>query len=1015
MSAQVGPPDGAAGSSSLRSRAPRLTRRGQVTSDLKSMGLRETVRQTFLLVTVSAATAAAVSLIAGGPWPILLTAPAVAIVFLLASKAAWKTLVVAVGIGIAVGAAPLWIGGGLLVGVLLRRRVTWAVRRSRPRSLAWSTPLPALVAAGPRRGVALRYGLVRLRSGNRRGTRDLFTFVIQQPRRRGDRAARAAAHIGLAALARESADIAVGLAHTQAATGLLAVRRPRRLADRLLLEHGLLLHDGARHAEAVTALHVASERLWRGGDRRGAVAALAAAASSALVGDPHEGLRVAALARERAVRALDPNGLIRTELLLAQAAVASRDNTLAASTAHSVLTLASGLAASYARADEDLQTAVVDQAAAQGNAHIVLAHVAAGSGDDSEALKHVEEAIRLCDAAGRGYDTAAAELVATEVLERQGRRGAALRHALTAVAHLDRARYLLPTPRWRAEWIRSNEAAYGHALRLASASGDSRLVAELVEAARLQAVPRTPETHADVAGATRSLPLLDLAEPQGQPIEGGRFRGLDAAALRAAAAQAALGADPLRPSPILTIDGSSLLPKAEAAAGRLRVDISEEVTRLAGRDAWWWGGAVADGFYYWAVRGDGRFLSGRRPVKEGTPTGQALAELLDATPGPGLQEQGSSGVLAGPLSGRVIGGDDPHDRERNFAWRLSEAFLPPPVRERAITQFREQRQASHPEPFRLVVSLPAALCRLPVPLLALEPPVPQGGLSDVPRLVEAAVVHHAPSMALLASLAVQPPLPPPSPEEPWPLLVSVVDPTDDLEHAHGGDAPCVLLVGGRRLGEQARNGDPKARLATKAALRKALLDLPGRAGLLVYAGHAHPGHPDTPATGGLVLASPEASHPTDEVLGTAVMSGASAGAEQLLSARELLPRDGQPPPYPFPARVLLSACSTSGYGGTTERIPGLAGEWLGVAAAVLQAGADEVVATLFDVLDVRATTKFERRLITLLSSTPDAASAVRRAQVEALGEWRRNRRLPPLVWAPYACLGGMETIANRPA
>jgi CHAT domain len=1027
MSAQIRPPDGFASSSSLRGRALRLTRRGQAVTDLKAMRLRENVRQTLIFVLVSAVTVAAVSLIAGGPWPLLFTAPVVAVVLLLASradsKAAWQILVFVIGAGIAIGAAPLWAAASLLVGVLLRRRITWAVRRSRPRSLVRSTPLYVLIAAGPRRGVALRYGLVRLRGGDLMGSRDLFTFVLQQPRRRGDKAARAAAHIGLAVLARETADITAGLAHTQAADELLSARRPRRLADRLMLERGLLLHDGARHGDAVDVLEIASKRLWRGGDRRGAVAALTVAASSAIVQDPHKGLGHAASARDLAVRAIDLAGLIRTELLLAQAAIANNDNTLADSSAHSVLDLAEGLAESYLRAGEDLRTATVEQATAQGNARLVLARVAAGSGDDREALEHAKEAIRLCGAGVRGYDTAAAELIATEILERQGRQGAALRHALTAVAHLDRARYLLPTPRWRNEWTRSNETAYGHALRLATLSGDSRLVAELVETARLQAVPRDPETQADVPGVTTPLlPLLDLGEPLKQPAEDGAFRGLDAVALRAAAAQAALGTDPLQPSPVLTIDGGSLLPKAEAAAGRLRVEISDEVTRLAGKDAWWWGAAIADGFYYWAVRGDGHFVCDRHPIGEGTPAGQALAELLDATPGPGLQEQGTTGVLTGPLSGRAVGSEHPHDRERAFAWRLSEAFLPPPVRERAILQLQDQRQTSPSAPFQLVVSLPAALCRLPVALLALEPPTPQAALADVPRLIEAAVVHHAPSMALMASLVAQPPLPAPSPEKPWPLMVSVVDPTDDLRYAHGGDAPQVLLVGSRRLREQVRNSDSKAQLATKAALQKALLDLPSRAGLLLYAGHAHPGHPDAPATGGLVLASPGTSHPTDEVLSAAAMSGATTGAEQLLSARELLARNGQPS-YPFPARVLLSACSTSGYGETTERIPGLAGEWLGVAAAVLHTGANEVVATQFDVPNVPGIKTFERRLVALLRSTPDAASAVQQAQVEALGEWRRSRHLPPLkaegewrlttrliplIWVPYACLGGME-------
>ena len=44
--------------------------------------------------------------------------------------------------------------------------------------------------------------------------------------------------------------------------------------------------------------------------------------------------------------------------------------------------------------------------------------------------------------------------------------------------------------------------------------------------------------------------------------KGADYRHLDASALEAAAAQAALGADPLQPSPIVAIDGVSLLPHA---------------------------------------------------------------------------------------------------------------------------------------------------------------------------------------------------------------------------------------------------------------------------------------------------------------------------------------------------------------------------------------------------------------------------------------------------------------------
>ena len=712
----------------------------------------------------------------------------------------------------------------------------------------------------------------------------------------------------------------------------------------------------------------------------------------------------------------------QTELLLAQAAIAIGDGALARWAAKSVLDLAGASVSAYAKADEDVRSAVDERAAAQGNAHLVLARDAAASGHDDEALRHAGEAYRLCLLAGRGYDTAAAELVAADIQERQGRRGTALRHALTAVAHLDRSRYLLPTPRWRADWVRSNEHAYGCALRLAAADDDGRLVAELVEAARLQAVPRPAKAHDATGVGALLLPFPESGEPRLKGTDGADFRGMDQAALKSAAAQAALGTDPLQPSPIVADDGISLLPHAAATADRLRVDVSEQVTRLAGDRAWWWGAAIANGVYYWAVRGDGRFLCGSTPVAEGTPGWQVLKDLLDATPEPGIGSIAGGGyrIRTGPLG--WDGPDDPHIRERDFAWRLSEAFLPPPVREQALKTLGPEQQASGSPPFRLVLSLPAALCRLPVALLALQQPASHPGEPDVHRLVEAAVVHLAPSMALMASITRRSPITEPTSETPWPLLVSIVDPTDDLTHAQAWAEPRILLEGWQRLRKSGVNGSPHARPATTAEPREALLTFPDRAGLLVYSGHAYAGHADAPATGGLVLASPEPDDALAQPAGGITSGDAAAGAQQLLTSRELLAAEGEPPPYQFPARVLLSACSAAGFGTTTQTAAGLDGEWLGVAAAVLQAGADEVIATLFELIEGRGTAKFEGRLVNLLVSTPDAAAALRQAQVEALGEWRAGewragRTNPlaaksPLIWAAYACLGGRQPSRN---
>jgi tetratricopeptide (TPR) repeat protein len=996
----------------------RLAAQGRTMADLARMASRQRLTETLLLLAATAGVAGALTVATGGPWPALITLPTVVAVLLLTAKAAspvgWGILTALTIAGLALHAAPLWVSAAIVVGVLLRRRLTWRIRNSRPKSLARCTPLWALALAGPRRGIPLRYGLVQLRAGHRDGAHDLLTYVLNQSPRRADKTARAAANIGLAALARERADITTGLAHVRAAEDLLPGRRPRRLSNLRTLEYGLLLRDAARHQEAVGVLTDASRSLRRAGDRKGAVTALTAAASSAMHLDPRRGLGAATEARELAVRALDLSGLVGTELLLAQAAVAIEDGAMARRAAKTVIDLVSQPVSSYAEADEDARSAVDERAAARGSAHFVLAREAAASGNHDEALSHAAHAQRLSHLAGRAYDTASAELVAADIHEQRGQLSTALRHALTAVAHLDQARYLLPTPRWRADWVRSNERAYGRALRLAVARDDGRLVAELVETSRLQAVPRPPAAHETSAQGAWLLPTPELTEPRRQDRYGADFRTMGKAELKAAAAQAALGTDPLQPSPIVTIDGLPLLPHAVATSHRLRVDVTEQVERLAGVGAWWWGAAIADGVYYWAVRGDSGFSCGSTSLAEGTDGSLTLKDLLDATPTPGVRQ---TNPISGPFGWART--DDPYRRERDFAWRLSETFLPYPLRQQALRVLQQGRQAPASRPFHLVVSLPAALSALPVALLALgQPPTGDTGVPDVPRLLEAAVITLAPSMALLASIAGRPPLRAPSTRSPWPLLLSIVDPSDDLRHAQCGLAPRVLLTGWGHLRRQGgAEASRAARPATKAHLKDVLLTFPDRAGLLTYAGHAYPGYPDTPATGGLVLASPRPVESAPRPAAGSSPGDAVTGAERLLTSRELLAADKERATYQFPARVLLSACSAAGFGQTSQSTPGLDGEWLGVAAAVMQAGADEVIATLFDLIDDEGTARFEDRLASLLLTTPTAAAALRLTQIEALAEWRAGSGNPqsvaPLIWAAYACLGGPNTTGDQ--
>ena len=118
----------------------------------------------------------------------------------------------------------------------------------------------------------------------------------------------------------------------------------------------------------------------------------------------------------------------------------------------------------------------------------------------------------------------------------------------------------------------------------------------------------------------------------------------------------------------------------------------------------------------------------------------------------------------------------------------------------------------------------------------------------------------------------------------------------------------------------------------------------------------------------------------------------------------------------FPSSVVLSACSSSGSQGAG------AGEWLGLAAAVLTAGAQQVVCTIWSVLDTKHTAMFDLTVAKLIAAGLDPAAALREAQLEGLASWRRSAHdadsrtsrsallsVPyPLIWGAYICVGAQD-------
>ena len=147
--------------SPIGSGVSRLAERGRTSDDLRVMARRESLRQTLLLLAGAVAITAVLTLTTGGPWPALVTLPTVAVVLLLASmaasQAAWAVLTLATGVGTCSARRRYGSERPLSSACLLRRRLTWRIRRTRPRSLARCTPVWALASAGP--SEASRFGM----------------------------------------------------------------------------------------------------------------------------------------------------------------------------------------------------------------------------------------------------------------------------------------------------------------------------------------------------------------------------------------------------------------------------------------------------------------------------------------------------------------------------------------------------------------------------------------------------------------------------------------------------------------------------------------------------------------------------------------------------------------------------------------------------------------------------------------------------------------------------------------
>jgi tetratricopeptide (TPR) repeat protein len=410
----------------------------------------------------------------------------------------------------------------------------------------------------------------------------------------------------------------------------------------------------------------------------------------------------------------------------------------------------------------------------------------------------------------------------------------------------------------------------------------------------------------------------------------------------------------------VSVGGKSELADRYRLFSPKSISLEDAITATGGRDAHWWGTWMSNERVYWVVRLYGRWSAGTVAVAPGSHVSSLLQPALELSL---LSSDASPAeVLAGPWCRSA-----PH--EEQFAVSLGSELIP------ASLQLALEDAVNREEPLSLVVS-GNLFAYLPVPLLAFD----REHGSPV-RVIEGAVLRVA-APAILTNRVAGRGAPR---SDVFPIVAACVDPSGDLEFSGVVPTGARAALGPRQTSSQIP--------ATRANLRASLprtRDIPG---IFYYSGHAAAGGLAGDDRDSLVLAAGET------LSAAALFESAEAGTG----------------PF-FPSRTMLSACSSSGAAGAG------AGEWLGLTAAVLWAGARQVVATNWPIWDTPFTSEFDLRLVQLLRRHRDVAAALRAIQLQALESWRESSHdltryegegmdletfsLPfPLVWAAYSCVG----------
>jgi hypothetical protein len=577
-----------------------------------------------------------------------------------------------------------------------------------------------------------------------------------------------------------------------------------------------------------------------------------------------------------------------------------------------------------------------------------------------DARRDATAALHLLDARRRPLAAAAARLVLARLDERDGDADSALAQSAHALAAVHDAKYLLSSSPWRGRWTWLQIDAYHTTLRVVAARGDSELVAEALELVRGEVLPGTGAKDADLLGALEAITVPAVVSDPTVRED-------------AAAALGHVSVDSVMRPPTVRVGGLQRLPQAGTASdgqpvGLHTVDLERELLAMAGR-CWYWSATTIADTYYWAVRSPkGQWWHGSTPIGAGSYAERAHSNLRNALPMPRPDETEQESPLV---------------REARFPaeYKLllpsAEAFLPPPLS-------HGLQAHEHDAPTTLVVSLSASLSHMPIAALPLRSD------RDV-RVIDHAAVIHVPSWAMAVQSRRS--RSPGGRRGHWPIRLALVMPSDDTQSpswkplAAAEPPPSTLVACYGPL--------------TKADIRSRLTRIADRRDWVLHVvGHVE-NHPLNAAHHGLKVAGPD--------------------GPELLTLTDLVGRQNGGIEYPMPERVVLVGCGSIG----VDRKPAFPqpvqaphhqrhlrsqgytpfSEWLGLAAGIMQAGANHVYCTLYPVRGNDQMRGIAHTIAKEMTHTTNPAFALRKIQLEQLGRWRSNPSGHPFLWQSVAYVG----------